>query len=197
MNVLIGARYILSVDRACRQPLKRSPSHLNNIRHRSHAAQRDYATRLSDSSTRSSPLQISYTIQERVSLAKTAEMHSSMHMLYHGFALCSLFSQALASVIQPHLFPTLESALLNQTRTNSNSSTSLLQVPGYVCNGDLYRRNLRQESCINALATISRDREVVTFGPRTSAIPFHVELPFRWISGTYEHTINLHEVAAN
>ena len=107
-----------------------------------------------------------------------------MHILCTLLGFCSLFSLALTSVIPRNPFLSLESALLNQTQTISNSSTSLLKETRYLCNGDIYRRDLQESSCINALTTISRSSEVVTFGPRSSTLPFHVELPFRWISGT-------------
>ena len=123
-------------------------------------------------------------------------MQWSMHILYPFFALCSRFPRALTSVIPPFSSLGPESAFSNQSSTISNSSTYLLNEPHYLCSGDLYRRNLQQRSCINALTTISRSSEVVTFGPRSAPAPFHVELPFRWISGTYEHAIRHPKVAA-
>ena len=149
---------------------------------------RDYAMRLSDSFIATS----NTTYHPRVCLgARAAEIRSTMQKLYMTLPFCLLFSLALTSVIPHNPFLGLGRALPNQTRTASNSSTSLLNDPHYHCNGDLYRRNLQEGSCVNALTTISRSSEVVTFGPRIGPVPFHVELPFRWISGTQEHAIDI------
>ena len=147
-----------------------------------------------DQATRSSPLQITLTIQECVLIARTAEIQSTMQILYMTFAFCLLFSLVLNSIIPHNPLLSLERALSNQTRKASNASASLLNDARYHCNGDLYRRNLQEGSCVNALTTIPRSSEVVTFGPRRAPVPFHVELPFRWISGTQQHALNFSNV---
>ena len=124
-------------------------------------------------------------------------MQLNMHILYTNFTFCWLFCLILTSVISPNPYLKMESALSKETRTISNSSTWPLNVTRYLCNGDIYRDDLQRRSCIDALVTISRNREVVTFGPRSAHMPFHVELPFRWISGTSEPAIDLPVLAAN
>lgn len=73
---------------------------------------------------------------------------------------------------------------------NSTSEAALNSDPNAIqihCNGDVYRRNLRESSCIGALQEIPQTLARAVIGPRGGPVQFAVDLPFRWISGKRWH----------
>ncbi|KAL8831103.1 MAG: hypothetical protein Q9191_001052 [Dirinaria sp. TL-2023a] len=68
---------------------------------------------------------------------------------------------------------------------NSTSAVALNSNPNAIqihCNGDVYRRNLRESSCVDALQEIPQSLARAVVGARGGPIQFAVDLPFRWIS---------------
>ena len=90
---------------------------------------------------------------------------------------------AECAVIQTTTISNSANSVSSLTSSLNSSSIFPLGVPSIHCNGDIYRRNLRERSCINAYAGISDDRQLVSFGTRGGPVHWHIDLPFRWISG--------------
>lgn len=78
----------------------------------------------------------------------------------------------------------MASSLSNLTLPANLSSVAVLNETRVRCNGDIYRRHLVESSCVDALSMIPTDTQLASFGTRGRG-DFHINLPFRWISGVY------------
>ena len=92
---------------------------------------------------------------------------------------CLFLDVALSSAV--HTEPSVRQIDRTSRSTNA-TSVPLLDAPRIICNGDVYRRDLRRSSCVNAYYGISNDQQWVLFGTRGGRVQWHIDLPYRWIS---------------
>lgn len=105
-------------------------------------------------------------------------------MLLITFLLYSIIGLSTATPATPSL-RLVTAAEDRNSLVNSTSEKALksdLKLPRVYCNGNVYRRNLRESSCVNALQEIPQDPTRVALGARGGPTDFDVGLPFRWIS---------------
>ena len=106
-------------------------------------------------------------------------------MLSITFLLYSIIGLSVATPATPSL-RLVTAAEDRNSYVNSTlevAPKSNLNAVRIQCNGNVYRRNLRESSCIDALQEISQDMTRAAIGTRGGPVHFAVELPFRWISG--------------
>ena len=95
-----------------------------------------------------------------------------------------LFTLTLSSIV--HLSSTLNLIRASDgTLPKNATSRHSLSATRILCNGDIYRRGLGEQSCITALEEMDDDDEYLSFGTRGGPVHFQVDLPRRWISGRY------------
>ena len=102
-------------------------------------------------------------------------------------AIAAVYFTSLTTVLSS---VTHASAAINRTKpvsnvtvTTNNTSVSAPNPTRLDCNGDLYKRDLRKRSCINAQRGMADDRDWFSVGPRRGPMFTDVEMPYRWISG--------------
>ena len=98
-------------------------------------------------------------------------------------AVYFLFFTAVPSVSSPSAAISLIQPIDNTTITENTTSISASNRIHVRCDGDLYERNLRKRSCINAQRGMVEDMDWFSIGPRDGPMHTDVELPYRWISG--------------
>ena len=89
----------------------------------------------------------------------------------------------LSSVIHTSAAVSLTKSVSNATLTKNTTSISVSNPVHLRCDGDLYGRNLRRRSCIDAQQGMIDDMDWFSLGTRGGPMQTDIELPYRWISG--------------
>ena len=100
-------------------------------------------------------------------------------------AICVVsFTTALSSsAVDTSSAPSPIKLASNVTANGNTSSVPASSLIHLRCDGDLYKRDLRKGSCINARRGMVEDMEWFSIGPQGGPMLTDVNLPYRWISG--------------
>lgn len=98
-------------------------------------------------------------------------------------AMYFLSFTAVLSVTSTSAAISLTQPIDNATITKNTTSISPSNRIHLRCDGDLYKRDLRKRSCINAQRGMVEDMDWFSIGTRDGPMHTDVELPYRWISG--------------
>ena len=134
-----------------------------------------------------------------MSPASILHMSPSLVIVYLFCAPLILQISSASPVSHPLLPANLTSSLgllqnAQNIPANLTSSLGLLQTAHNLseqrttCDGGTYKWNLIKDECLDALATIPTDTDMLSFGDRDHG-EFDIPLPYRWISRESIHGI--------